>query len=254
MANSIQFYGIDAVMKAAENRKCAAWSIWHNKQFLFKSLPDQDEGQALDYLKDILESVADNDVIYTIKFYEEVQGKINEKTPCDGSFNFKILDEEEMQERRYKRQAMGNRYNGLKEWQQNIEEKLDRLLGEGDEEEEEEKTLEGELIGMVNNPIKLIEFVQSLNQAKALLTGAEVTPGTIANVLRAGQIKEVPAPAPGQLEANLSHDEMMQRLNVALTTLGENDPNIIFHLEKLATLSTEKPETFKTAIAMLEGM
>jgi hypothetical protein len=49
-------------------------------------------------------------------------------------------------------------------------------------------------------------------------------------------------------------EQDMQRLSAALDILGANDPKIVDHLEKLASMAQNKPGTFKTLLSMLENM
>ena len=88
---SVQFFGADNVIKAAENRKCPAWAIFQGKQFLFK-YEGSDLNESQDFLEKILENLQDSVSVYTIRFYEEAV-KIKENTPYDGSFNFRMLEE-----------------------------------------------------------------------------------------------------------------------------------------------------------------
>jgi hypothetical protein len=260
MAISIQFYGIDDVINAVEKSKCPAWAIFQGRQFMFKcELPTLDESTQL--LKEILESLAENSVIYTIKLYECSEGearKIDEKTKCDaGSFNFKLTELEDLTQRR-ERYISGriDRKNSFEERMLALEQKLDAVLKDDEPEDEDEETLETAVIGMIQDPHKLMEFFQTLQQGQAMLMGKNISPSSIGSVLQRGQIKEGTRSGPAEAQPNLSQptEQDIQRLHAALDTLGRNDPNIIANLEKLAILSQDKPGTYNMAVKMLQGM
>jgi hypothetical protein len=185
--------------------------------------------------------------------------KIDEKTKCDaGSFNFKLTNQEDLATRR-EQYIVGriDRKNTLEQRFIELEAKLDQVLNQRPAEpEEEEETLEGALIGMVQDPSKLMEFFQTLQQGQQMLFGKQ-SPTTVGNPLKkVGQIGTSSPAAAAEDQQNLSQptEQDMLRLSQALDVLGRNDPKIVEHLEKLAILSQDKPAMFNMAIKMLEGM
>jgi hypothetical protein len=64
---AVQFYGVNEVLKAAENRDCPQWGIFQGKQFLFK-YEEIDQVESLTFLQEILKALQRSDAIYTIKF------------------------------------------------------------------------------------------------------------------------------------------------------------------------------------------
>lgn len=260
MATSIQFYGIEDALNAFKNRDCPNWGLFQGRQFLFKSRPGDDMAASEALLTEILESLANNPVIYTLKVFENPD-KINERTPCDGSFNFKLLDEEELTRRKETRYYSANRgISRMDELENRINKILDILEGDEDEEKaaiqgaQQQQNWDNIIMGYLENPQKIGELVNSLGGVKGLLTGEAMTPAMLGAVVQMGQNNAAAGPdLPGNA-GNLSQEQQMQRLSTALDILGNNDPGIIEHLEKLAELSIKKPDTFKMAIKMLEGM
>ncbi len=86
---SVQFQNINHVVDAYNMRSVPAFSIYQGKQLLIKyEGEDQDEGSQL--LNNFLTMLQDSAAIYTLCVYEEFTGKINDKTPYHGSWNFRF--------------------------------------------------------------------------------------------------------------------------------------------------------------------
>lgn len=275
---SIQFYGIDQVIEAAKNRACPGWGIFTGRppQFLFK-YEQNDLDNSLKLLEQILVTLDNtgSEAAYTIKFYEHDGGKllrIKENLACDGSFNFRLIEEEERQQRKIEYRGASNK---LLEKLEAIETRLAQIeTGTVEEQDEEDNTLQGQLIGMLKEPSRLTEFINALSSAKSLLgIGPAPSPGYVGNtdVIRAGQIP-TPAgspapPAPQDLshlqptkgltsmyDQQESSEALVHRLGIAINTLEKNDPKIVDHLEKLAAMSDKNPDQFKTLLSILETM
>lgn len=221
---AIQFYGKDAVIKAAENRDCAPWAIFQGRQFLFKC-EEQEIGASVAFLEEILQSLSHSTAVYTIKFYEEAK-KIKENTPCDGSFNFRLVEEEE----RAQRQAMYS--TGSRAVIERLE-RIEAQLTEDEEEEDEEPeigSINGVIAGLIQEPEKLMQLI---NIGKTLLgIGPKMTN------------------APGAI-AGIPED---QQLAAAIEILKKNDPKIAQHLAKLAHISENNKDTFTYLVGMLDKM
>lgn len=261
MAISIQFEGIDDVVNALKNRDCPNWGLFQGRQFLFKSRPGNTIDESTALLEEILQSLVNNPVIYTLKVYEGDDVKINEKAICDGSFNFKVIDEEQLYERKERRLSYKSGSNGQSRMDI-IEQKLDRLLDDENNDDENNAMTGAEqrqnwdriIMGYVENPNKLQDLFNALKSGQGLLTGENMLPANIGNILKLGQNEAAAAmPAPGS-SVDLSQEQNILRVSAALDILQRNDPKIIEHLEKLAKLSAENPGTFNMAIKMLEGM
>lgn len=226
---SVQFYGAETVLKAAENRDCPKWAIFQAKQFLFKYEADDQEG-SLQMLGEVLKNLRHSSAVYTICFYEDVD-KIKANTPHDGSFNFRMITEEE-KEMRNEAFRGGNR--AIMEKLEAIEQRLQTVEADDDEDDEEEEMggIGGLLMGLIKEPEKLGQLIHI---GKSLL-GMTYTqqPGKVAGIEVTG------------IEAETLHN--------AIETLKKNDPKISEHLSKLAQISEKDPATFKYLVGMLDKM
>lgn len=88
---SVQFNHIENVISAYELRAVAAFSIYQGKQLLLKYEGESiEQGAAL--LNEFLPNLSGSAAIYTLCIYEEFTGRINDKTPYHGSYNFKFIE------------------------------------------------------------------------------------------------------------------------------------------------------------------
>lgn len=233
MASSVQFRDIDGVIKAYENRDVPAWSLWQQKQFMFKY-----EGTSLDegaqQLEDTLKLLGQSsNAIYTLKVYEDLPGgKIKSNTPDDGSFNFKINGEE--QQITQGQYASLKYNNDLRQELAEIKEKLAAIEEEGEEEPEPENKL-GVIGDIISHPV-LQPIIQSF--MASLLTTKSALPA-----------------APPQMQrvaiSGINDDVV---LNEAVNQLKECDPKLPEHLAKLAKMAKENPQGFNFLIATLDQM
>lgn len=88
---SVQFNHVENVINAYELRAVSAFSIYQGKQLLLKYEGESiEQGAAL--LNEFLPNLSGSAAIYTLCIYEEFQGRINDKTPYHGSYNFKFVE------------------------------------------------------------------------------------------------------------------------------------------------------------------
>lgn len=222
---SVQFFGINAVLQAAENRGCPKWAIFQGKQFLFKCELDTLE-ESIDFLGQILENLEQSTAVYTICFYEDAE-KIKANTPHDGSFNFRTISETD-------RQNISAKYesgkNAIFDKLQAIEDRLIMLEQEPEDEEEESGTINGIVKGFLTEPDKLLQLIEV---GKSLLgIGTRNRQAAMAGI-------------PEQANADT--------ISKAVALLSQADPNFAEHIQKLAKLATEQPALFKQLIKMLEN-
>lgn len=253
MSSAVQFYGIDNVVKAFEYKKISTWAIFQGRQLLHKC-----EGAAMEESADMLQEYLEmieaggTGATYMLKVYEcsEDQKKINEKTACDGSFNFRLISEETRQQRS----------DNYSRGQQEI---LDRL-----EAIEEEKNKEpegfGEKIGamLLADPTKLPLIISSLQSVIQLLLPTK-KPLQPQQQMQPVYVQQPPPqlqqiqPAPVNdygYPAAISGIEEPDELNKAIETLKKNDPKISEHLTKLAKMSEDNKETFTYLLSILDSM
>lgn len=243
VSSSIQFRGMDQVMAAFINRDAECWSMWAGKQFLFKGFGE-------DTLQTILTALCENsgsNAIYTIRVYEDITDpkKIKSNTPDDGSFNFRLNEENMVNGSGL---TVGQTYGlagQLLELKNQIQE-MKALPPAAVEPEEEEKTIGSVIMDVISNPSKAQQWAEIIRGLFAPAT---------ANFPAATVIRQTPAVMGNTTPVNAAPqnlDEKLERISAALDILGRNDPKICEHLEKLAEISTKKPVQFSSLLATLE--
>lgn len=239
---TVQFFGVDQVMEAAENLNCPAWAIFISRA-LFTKYEGSEMAESLQLLQKNLDALSrpGSTAIYTLKFFEAEPGKtikINERTVCDGgSFNFKLVEPEEREAR-----LIGNssQYGIIAEMRKEIE-----LLKKQKEEAEaliddEPETIGTLLIDLIKKPHELAQLV---NIGRSLMG---LQPQYIAAIGSTGSHKAIPE------NVTESKENDLQRLGVAIDTLEKSDPRLVDHLEKLAKMATDNPDQFNATVGMLD--
>jgi len=169
MSIAVQFIGIDAVVKAFEYKKTAAWSIFQGRALLHKH-EGKDIEESAETLQEFLQLISTGSTaIYTLKVYESVE-KITEKTGCDGSFNFRLVNEDTRQRTN---EYFDNGRNKVLERLEAIEQKLNE-----DDEPEEPPGVMGQLGNiLLADPSKLPLLVSSLlSTIQLILPGQKQQP------------------------------------------------------------------------------
>lgn len=237
MGASVQFWGSEEVMAAAEARNCSCWGIYINRA-LFCKFEETDMTASLDILNQNLEVLERSGTtgIYTVKFFENKNGqpvKITEKTVCDGGqFNFKLTTQDEREQKQ-----IGYLSNSIIGKLENRIETLEKEKAELENDDPE--TLQDAIIGLLKNPDQLAQLV---NIGRGAIGLPIQNYGGIGNVRAGGNnnaVNDVPA------------EEKMQRLEQCMNTLDENDPELLLHLEKLAAMAKNNPTNFKMLLGML---
>jgi hypothetical protein len=231
MASSVQFYGIDKAVKAYEDNNIPSWALFCGKQLLIKYSGD-DIGEGANILSQYLEMIESSNATYTLKIFEadgNTPVKIKENTPADGSFNFKLVEEEVYQDRSNKR---GGINNALQSRLSAIEQKLD----EADEDDEEKPDGIMGKIGdiFINEPEKIPVYLNAFQALISFLTG-KPTQGT-------------PLPAISGIPGEADGEQL--KIEQAIILLKEHDKKLGDHLLKLAQMA----ETDKASFSMLVNM
>lgn len=235
MYDSVQFRGKEAIMQAYRLREVDVWGIWQKNTLNMKGDDEEGLSQYLDML-----IASGGNAIYTLKIFEDIDDPkmVKEKTQADGSFNFRLgsVDDTSMMPELY---ARTNAKNKLFERLDAIEAKL-----AGAEPQED---IHDRIIGIISDPNQLMQYAEVFkflfsnnNQPQPQL------PPRMAAVGNVVPMDKQPRKPPTEKE--------MERLSVALDTLGDNDPKLIEHLEKLAKISATNKSLFTTLTNMLEGM
>lgn len=227
---NVQFRSDDSVLKAFDYSKCNAWAICLDKQFMFKHVGDSAQG-ARDVLADYLDMIADSKAIYTLKVFDGVTNdKLNERTPCSGSFNFRLseLTEEDFGEKG----SYGNGAYGREMLSRlsAIEEKLK----DQDLQPEEKEPSQWDTIGEIISHPTIQPIVQNiLGKLVSGLTGA----GAAGRAL-------------GAVPEGTDRGELLKQ---SINILREKDPKLPEHMHMLASMATNNPQKFNMLVGMLEN-
>lgn len=241
---SVQIYGMDDLVTAVRNRDCPSWAIFDKSQFLFKR-EDTDIESSIQFLERVLESIQHSRATYTIKFYEG-SPKIKQNTPCDGSLNFVLTDEESHGTllagwgSKLKRPAIDPK----------LEERLERIeavLTAEVEEVSAEKTIGSIAMDYLSDPQKLLALITGVKNLFADAPGLgpmQPLPQHILRPAAVGSVGEGPV---------ISDEERYQRVASAIDRLEAKDPAFLDHLEKLAALAEKNPAMYQMAVKLLEN-
>lgn len=253
MGKSVQFYGADQVLEAAQNRGCSRWGMFQQSQFLFKNEGD-DLDESLAFLEKILENLTESEAIYTLKFYED-DIRIKEKTPCDGSFNFRLFTPQQREERaQHMMSGTGLMSQQMREMRQELEAlKLEK------EEQPEETTLHDIIIGALKDPNKLQSYITALSPFLSMLGIGNIPPqnentmGQLSRIGTTGQTSPGYTPGHGHHgnDTSLTQSDV-DRIAKAVETLVAIDTEFVEHIEKLAAIATKDKQKFLGLVSMID--
>jgi hypothetical protein len=237
-SSSVQFYGINAIVKALENRDIEAWSIWQQKQFMFK-------GMGIDAFKTTLQMLqnSNSSATYTVRVYEDIEDekKIKSSTPDDGSFNFKLFENDGGTD--YNRIGYTNR----KESEENaiiakIEELGQRLADIEKPEADDSLGIVGKLL---DHPVIAGIAPTIINLLVAAITGTK-------QPQPAQQYIPQNTGTPNQYRntaiSGIDEDKIIKE---AIDTLKKYDKDLHIHLQKLASLAINDNNTFNILLTAL---
>lgn len=226
---SVQFIGRAALLKGVKDR-VETWGLFQSKQFLVS-------GEGTDELDEFLEKLEPGGsvAVYTLKMYSSAKvEEIDEKTPCQGSINFKLTD------------PQGGGTGSTNDRLARIE---GILAGEYEDEDDEddpaEESLASIILGYLKDPQKIATIIGAINDLKRGQVPA--IPGAVGTVQ---DRRESPAYSQGPPE---SDEAKIHRLSSVLDRLEKADPRILDHLEKLADLAEKKPDFFKMLLMQLDN-
>jgi len=245
MPQLIQFHSIDKACEAFLNRDCKAWSVWAGKQFLFNYIGSTTEDAALQ-LQQLLESLdtsASSSAIYTLKVYEDLKKaeKITEKTPSNGSFNFRLKEYN---------QENTNWFSTFKEENKLLKQQVEDLRAELDsvpeESDEDDKTMIGKIGEMIlNDPQKLPAIIAAFKNVMQMFVPEQPK----LSALHESNTGNNPASY-----SIGSIDKQAGELPAIIETLKAKDERLQDHLQKLSDLADKDPEGFKYLLTMLDNI
>lgn len=241
VSSSLHFIGKEQVMQAYRNRQIPAWSLWCGKQFLTKGM---DEVELESFLAAIWEG---STATYTLRVYDGIDNvkDVKEKTECDGSFNFRLVQREDDY-------VPGTAKGRIEQRQIELEEKFDALLqklSEPVEEEKEPETIGKVFMGILQDPEKLERTIGTIKNLIGMVTPPPM-PHQIGNVSFIQSEPEIKATMTTQQKE--LNKQQLTRLYGAIEKLTKADTGIVEHMEKLAMIAERNPAQFKVLLSMLE--
>lgn len=239
MSSDVQFRSLDALIQGFNSCEAEAWSLWAGKRLIKKGMGSED-------LRKFCTSLNGSNSAYTLKYYEGIEDldELKPNTPDDGSFNFRLNDENlyavgTQALNQQQRISTQERLDKLETILLSIHEKLE---GEEEEAATEEKTLGDIIINYLEDPNKLATLGNLFR--RDVSASAERT-AAIGNV--------VSAEAETPTATWQTNEDKLNKVAAALDTLEKQDKEIVEHLEKLALLSTKQPGTFKILLQTLNN-
>lgn len=249
--------GTDGVVDWYENnRQTPYYSIWHGNRMLFSYYKD-DEAKGLELLKENLETAEENGVceILTLKLHSLIDQKklITDKTPYIASLDFSPCMPENTNKVIGKAPAGYERMN----YHEKQNEIINMLKVIKDSQDEKIKSLESRLTAIEEEEIediqpgsKLIGYLGELIQSPKI---QDVIIGAISKFLLPQ--KTVIA---GMETTNIENSNTVMsdqdKLNIAISTIAQHDPDYINDLYRLSQIAVNKPETFKFLLSSLRNL
>jgi hypothetical protein len=230
VGRSVQFQTLDNVLDAYELRKVPSFSIYQGKQLLFKyEGNDLDEGA--DLLNKFLGYLQQSAAIYTLCVYEEFNGKINDKTPYHGSWNFRF------QENTKEYNQGANTLSGISKQLQAVNERLDTLAANQIQDE-----LEQEQDPILNNMDKVGAFL-----------GHPIVEKFLPVLLSYLKIPELKDPAKLENHAIAGVNVLPQNVLEAVQNMYDANPQKVAQsLQKLGAIAKNNPDKFNTLLTYID--
>lgn len=220
---SVQFKNVEDILTAYESRAVPCFAIFQDKQFLFKYIGD-DLQEGMIQLETMVNALRQSAAIYTLAVYEDCNGKINNLTPYDGSFNFRFNDNT-------------NEYNNgsamLRQLNDNVvllHKRMEQLESGAEEESEPEQSQLDQIAGFLAHPM-VQQFAPALLGALGI---KQPDPAALAGV-------------PGTRQEATGY-EISQELYNAICQMMIVVPDVEKHLITLGNVAEKNPGKFKSII------
>jgi len=256
---AVQFYGVDDVVEAYNNKGTPAFAIWCGKMLQFRydgtegedeqpSKPNMQEGEQL--LRQYLSSIwALSTATYTLKTYDDLSPgqKIRPSTEYDTAFNFKICLPQSSNIAQINGAYPSNNpvLNELKK----LNERMDRYEELSEQEvDEEPQSLQEAVIGLLQEPERLSQVVEPIKELVSLGRVLMGLPPIETTFPMQSAMNGLPVKKIG----NTPDPDKVMRLGKALDTLEQYDDLLVEHLEKLAQVASSDKVKFKGLLSMLD--
>jgi hypothetical protein len=236
-SKSVQFRGIENVLKAYNNKDVPRWALFQGNQFLEKyDGTDMKEGAQV--LADFLGMIdqRSNDLnTYTLCVYDDPGEKIKNTTKYDASFNFRLVDNFE--------DHLQNKMSGA--YEQRIAGLENRIAELTQDEPEPEPTGKDQIFAALGKILEHPQIQQVIaNKILGVIDG-------VGDVVSGLFKKPVAAAAIGSTTTRPVVQDENQKLQQAINILATIDPTLGTNLLKLAEKVQGNPEKYNGIISML---
>lgn len=230
---SVQFVGLNEVLRAYDNKDCVNWAVWQGKNLNF-SYPGSDAQESRAELEEWLKMLSrrssedqyPTQAVYTLKFYEDWKGnKITAQTAEHSAFNFRLTDP------------------------------ADRLPARA---------------GSIAGVDVLVEELRTIKTDIAALKEQAKTPATVGGpepletwekildhpitMGLVGKMFGIDVPGLLAADAKLSGIPETAGMQEVIDELLKHDPDLLDHLKKLIRIAEHQPSTFRTIVGMIDKM
>lgn len=241
MAEICQFRGTEAALQAYESNDIAPWALFQGREILcnYKGESMTDGSSKLGAFLEMLK-VGSSKTTYQLRVYEDHPKSINNNTPYNFSFRFKLLDDEE-----YDASPVAGNYKAM----MGKIDAIEKRLADRDDDQEEDKPagIQGMIAGIINRPEiqqammeRVIGFINMImpNRGPAAIAGVPGTGGELTPDQIAAAYNSMPA-------------DQKKKMDTAIGILVTQDPEVGNNLLKIAMILKENPKKYQTFAAML---
>lgn len=241
----VQFFGKEAVLQAYNSRGIDTWAIFDGKNMVFPG-----EGEEL--LSDILDKLEGGSAAYTLAVYNNgiPSNQLTNRTENNGAFRFK-LDKDA--------RAVGNVQRAGSGGDPVLQE-INTMLAA-----EVRDILRERINGVRKDEPKEETWTDILKETIRTNPGVVVqTIGAIKDFFNTGNVSAFAPVALGAVKPQIAGmvnettqhsaegvDIDQDRWEAVLQRLENADPDILIHLEKLATMAEKEPSKYKMALSFL---
>lgn len=237
-SRSVQYEGIDTVLRMYQSRGVAPWAVFCNTQFMF-NYSGKEIKQGVDELATVLDSLQDvgSPAVYTLKVYEDLKGKIKSNTPDDGSFNFRICPAAVGTVASYRGSG---REMQLESEVRALKLQVEKMLADDDGDDDAERDIVGTIERVMQIPG--VSQLASAFMGFILPTPAPRAMAGVPDVVTMGA-ESVVHPGADQLYIS---ESVLQSLSILLKV-----PNAEEKFARLAVMAKNEPAKFNMLLGML---
>lgn len=229
--SAVQLIGKKAVISRFGNFDTDTWALYQGKQFIVGGVGVESLDE---WLTDF--EAAGSTATYMLRVYDSDAAPTASTANTDylACINFKLVD-------MYEGYGIAGHTTKLMDRITGLEKKLQDQEKEGDEEGEDFNSI---IMGWLSDPVKLNQVAGAVRTIFGSGGGSQQTlPATPVQAVSGFNNNSAPVT-----------EDAAIRVAGALDILGEKDPKIVEHLEKLAKLAKNDPMIFQAVISKLDAL